>query len=45
MEMHGLPTAVVLDTIREAGLVVRDVSADPYIGIMGSNTFYAVRPA
>ncbi len=44
MEMHGLPTAIVLDTIREAGLVVRDVVADPYIGIMGSNTFYAVRP-
>lgn len=44
MEMHSLPTAVVLDTIREAGLVVRDVAPDPFIGIMGSNSFYAVRP-
>lgn len=44
MEMHGLPTAIVLDTIRDAGLVVRDVAADPFIGIMGSNTFFAVRP-
>lgn len=44
MEMHGLPTAIVLDTIRSAGLVVRDIAADPFIGIMGSNTFFAVRP-
>jgi SAM-dependent methyltransferase len=45
MEMHGLPTAVVLKTLRETGMVVCDVAADPYIGIMGSSIFHAVRPA
>ena len=44
MEMHGLPTAVVLDTIRRAGLEVRDIAPDPFIGTLGSNTFYAVKP-
>lgn len=45
MEMHALPKPVVLQLIDEAGLIVRDVTPDGYIGEFGSNTFYAVKPA
>ena len=44
MEMHNLPTAVVLKLISDNGLVLRDISPDPMTGVFGSNTFYATRP-
>lgn len=44
MEMHSLPTAVVLKLISDNNLVLRDVTPDPLIGKFGSNTFFASRP-
>ncbi|WP_428151630.1 class I SAM-dependent methyltransferase [Brevundimonas sp.] len=44
MELHSLPPAVVLKLISDNGLVLRDISPDPMIGIFGSNTFFATKP-
>lgn len=44
MEMHNLPTPVVLKLISDNGLVLRDISPDPMTGVFGSNTFFATRP-
>ena len=44
MELHGLPSAVVLKLISDRGMTLRDMSPDPMIGIFGSSTFFATRP-
>ncbi len=44
MEVHGLPKSVVLDEIRRAGLHLVDVMPDSWTDILGSYTFYAVKP-
>ncbi len=43
MEMHSLPTPVVLDELRRNRLKLIDVVPDPFIGGIGSFTFFATR--
>ena len=43
IEMHGLPTAVVLDELRSSRLTVLDFAPDPFTGWLGSYTFFATR--
>lgn len=45
MEMHCLPMHVVLQQIRDNGLNIMDIAPDAFIGVLGSNTFYALKPA
>ena len=43
IEMHALPTAVVLEELRRYRLRLVDVAPDPFIGGLGSFTFFAVK--
>lgn len=44
MEIHALPRQVIFELLDKHGLKIRDVAADGFIGIYGSETFYAVKP-
>ncbi len=43
LEMHALPTAVVLEELRRNRLRLLDVTPDPFIGGLGSFTFFAAK--
>lgn len=43
IEMHALPTAVVLEELRDNHLSVLDFAPDPFTGLLGSHTFFATR--
>ena len=43
IEMHALPTAVVLEELRANQLSVLDFAPDPFTGLLGSHTFFATR--
>lgn len=44
MEVHALPRHVVFELLAKHGLEIRDVAADGFTGLYGSETFYAVKP-
>lgn len=43
IEMHSLPTAVILEELRRNRLRLLDVVPDPFIGGLGSFTFFAAK--
>lgn len=43
IEMHALPTAVVLEELRRNRLRLLDLAPDPFIGGVGSFTFFAAK--
>lgn len=44
MEIHALPRQAILELMQKHGLVVRDIAPDGFIGLYGSETFYAIKP-
>jgi SAM-dependent methyltransferase len=44
MEIHALPRTAILGLMQKHGLVIRDIAPDGFIGLYGSETFYAVKP-
>lgn len=43
IEMHSLPTAVILEELLRYRLRLLDITPDPFIGGLGSFTFFAVK--
>lgn len=43
LEMHALPTAVVLEELRAHGLTLMEFAPDTFVGGLGSFTFFAQR--
>lgn len=44
MEIHALPRQAILELMQKHGLIVRDIASDGFIGLYGSETFYAIKP-
>ena len=43
MELHALPQSKIMSLLRIHGLEVQEVLMDPFLGLYGSNTFFATK--